>query len=296
MNIKQIKYFVSVADHGSLSAAAKEQGVTVQAMSKSMTDLEKDTADSLFTRDHSGIRLTPFGREFYARAEGVVKSFEELESMALEPYVERAEQLSKLRVFICAPSFSMDNAAKKKARLFAESFLGVSTEISLGTGQEGIRLMSEGSLDALLTIGTLNHPDFDCLTVGTVAPCVCVAKNHPLARASSVTLDDLAPYPVLSSPSFDHFNESIFVMYHKAGLPSPVKEKGVLEMTGLFYLSHAYVFMANVPILGEMMPLSTTVPLAADDAIPVPLCLVTNKKEKSEAITGLERLLKSRPF
>ena len=58
MNINQIKYFVSVFDHGSLSAAAKEQCVTVQAVSKALADLERELQSDLFVRQSRGVSPT----------------------------------------------------------------------------------------------------------------------------------------------------------------------------------------------------------------------------------------------
>lgn len=61
VNIKQIKYFMSAAQHDSLSAAAKEQYVTVQAVSKAIADLERELGSQLFIRESRGVKLTTFG-------------------------------------------------------------------------------------------------------------------------------------------------------------------------------------------------------------------------------------------
>ena len=75
MNIKQIDYFIAVAAHGSLSSAARESDVSVQAMSKAMSDLEEEFGGSLFERSHQGIMLTPLGEELLQRARPVSSSF-----------------------------------------------------------------------------------------------------------------------------------------------------------------------------------------------------------------------------
>ena len=46
MNIKQIRYFVDVFESGSFSIAAKTCGVTVQAVSKAIHELETDSAST----------------------------------------------------------------------------------------------------------------------------------------------------------------------------------------------------------------------------------------------------------
>ena len=62
MNIKQITYLAAVIEHGSLSAAAKGQYVTVQAVSKAIADLERELGQSLFVRESRGVHPTPFGK------------------------------------------------------------------------------------------------------------------------------------------------------------------------------------------------------------------------------------------
>ena len=82
LNIKQVRYFVAVFQSGSLSAAAKEQYVTVQAVSKAIADLERELKNELFVRESRGVHPTLFGKAFYVKAEPVLRSFDELEAFA----------------------------------------------------------------------------------------------------------------------------------------------------------------------------------------------------------------------
>lgn len=61
MNIRQLQFFRRAADTGSFSDAARAEGVTVQAVSKSMHELEEELGGRLFVREGRGIRLTPLG-------------------------------------------------------------------------------------------------------------------------------------------------------------------------------------------------------------------------------------------
>lgn len=82
MNINQLKYFVSVYESHSFSKAAKKRDVTVQAVSKSISDLEQEFPDSLFVRTNQGTVPTSLGKEFYRRAIPVLKAFGQLEAFA----------------------------------------------------------------------------------------------------------------------------------------------------------------------------------------------------------------------
>lgn len=290
LNIKQINYFITVAACGSLSSAAREYGISVQAMSKAMNDLENEFGENLFERTHQGITLTPLGETFRTKAEPVCASFRELERMGKS----HAKELAKLRLFLCAPAFCRNSKARADMAAFFDKYLGAETEVSIGTGEAGLGVIRAGGCDALITIGTFDHPDFDCFAVGTVPAGICMASNHPLAHEEAVSLAQLEPYRIISSKSFDHFNNSILVTYQKGGLKSPVVEPPAFDMPRQFYVKHAVCFMVSIASLGQMLPRSTMVPIARKDAKAVPICLVTLKGEKSPSYQRLEQLLKGR--
>ena len=61
-NYDSIKYFLSVAKHGSLSKAAYSLGISQSALSQSMQNLESSLGLTLFTRNTRGIILTEEGK------------------------------------------------------------------------------------------------------------------------------------------------------------------------------------------------------------------------------------------
>lgn len=79
MNINQVKYFVAVYDRHSFSKAAKAQGVTVQAVSKAVGDLEREVGEKLFDRTSHGAVPTPAGEAFLERARPAMTAFSQLE-------------------------------------------------------------------------------------------------------------------------------------------------------------------------------------------------------------------------
>lgn len=70
MNIKQVRYVCAIVDLGSFSAAAAREGVSVQAVSKAMAELESALGEPLFERRSAGVTPTPLGRAFAVRARG----------------------------------------------------------------------------------------------------------------------------------------------------------------------------------------------------------------------------------
>ena len=63
MNVRQLRFFCLAARDGTFSAAAREEGVTVQAVSKSIHELEEELGGALFARAGKGMALTPLGEK-----------------------------------------------------------------------------------------------------------------------------------------------------------------------------------------------------------------------------------------
>jgi DNA-binding transcriptional LysR family regulator len=61
LNIIQLQYFVDSAESGSFTETAKKHGITVPAVSQSISQLENELEATLFTRSKKGIALTQDG-------------------------------------------------------------------------------------------------------------------------------------------------------------------------------------------------------------------------------------------
>ena len=69
MELRHLRYFVAVAEEGSLTVAAEKRLHTAQpSLSRQLRDLEHEVGAQLFTRGARGIELTPAGRAFLDHA------------------------------------------------------------------------------------------------------------------------------------------------------------------------------------------------------------------------------------
>ena len=295
MNINQVTYFTSVARAGSLSAAAREHSISVQAMSKAMSDLERETAKPLFARSHNGVTLTPFGEEFYEKAELVRREFSDLENFVSSMH----EKESQIKTMLCAPVFLNNAKARMKMESFIHGYLGLDAEVTIGKEEDGVAQLREGAVDALITIGAVEREGLDCLCMGTAPTGICVAKNHPLANCDEVTLDEVARYPIIFSENFDRFDGSIMNTYRRERDDfnlAPLSFSKPFEACKTFYIDHSVAFMALVTALGEMMPFSVMVPIAKEDHRPIPICLVTLSDRKTAAYLKMEQMFTSKAY
>ena len=287
MNIKQIRYFASVYALGSLSAAAKEQYVTVQAVSKAIADLERELKGDLFVRESRGVRPTPFGKSFFLRAEPVLRSFAELEAFASGSLNGKAA----LRLALCSPAFYGHDQACASIAAFVHKNLGIPTTVRLESVRTGVAKLQNGSLDAVFTVGLCEFDDIDCIPIGTVTPAVIMAPDHPLARKQTVSIADLEPYSLVVTGDFETFNDVILSEYPKRGVDVKYVAMTADDFDGYLGLRQGLAFAAGVPALGSMWPNSVMRLMSSEDAVALPICLASPSAGKSPAYLAMEHWL-----
>lgn len=81
MDLRHLRYFVAVADHGSLAAAADVVAVTQPALSRQIHLLERRLGVVLFAKPSRRLELTPAGREFLPVARDLLARADGAEAM-----------------------------------------------------------------------------------------------------------------------------------------------------------------------------------------------------------------------
>ena len=73
MDIRQLQYFVRIADEGSITGAARSLHMSQPPLSMQMKLLEEELGVTLFDRGSRTIRLTDAGKLLYNRAQGILE-------------------------------------------------------------------------------------------------------------------------------------------------------------------------------------------------------------------------------
>ena len=273
MNIRQLTFFYRSASTGSFSAAAREEGVTVQAVSKSIHELEEELGGELFVRDGRGIRLTPLGERLLGPASEAVASFESFRRLAASPQEEPPAR-DDLRVALVAPPFSKHGFICGVVSRLMTHALKVNTRLSLELGDRALADLRTGRIDALFTIGRLDAPGCSCAPIGTVTPGVFMGRHHPLRGRRQLSFEDLAPYPVLWSDAIDGFNDTVLVTCRRRGLASPLARIETNEEVVDFLENRdGFIMGVNLKAL-SIKPFAMMHDLDPDDVPPIPVCLV----------------------
>ncbi len=82
ITLRQLRYFLALAETRHFGRAAERVGVTQPALSNQIRDLEETLGGPLLSRDAPGLPLTPLGREVALRAQRVITEVRGLEESA----------------------------------------------------------------------------------------------------------------------------------------------------------------------------------------------------------------------
>lgn len=74
VTLRQFRYFVAVAESGSVAAASRMLSIAQSALTKSLLELEAELGRPLFLRSPKGMTLTPQGHRFLVSARKVIGS------------------------------------------------------------------------------------------------------------------------------------------------------------------------------------------------------------------------------
>ena len=78
MDTRRLRYFVQIVDSGSITRAAALSGVAQPALSQQLAVLENDLKVKLLDRSVTGVTPTAAGRILYARAQSILRQFDDL--------------------------------------------------------------------------------------------------------------------------------------------------------------------------------------------------------------------------
>ncbi|SFV10406.1 LysR substrate-binding domain-containing protein [Pseudoduganella namucuonensis] len=80
MELRQLRYFVAIVDHGSLSRAATVLHVAQPALTQQLRQLEEELGAQLLHRSAQGVLSTDAGKVFYEHAQAILKQVSDARS------------------------------------------------------------------------------------------------------------------------------------------------------------------------------------------------------------------------
>lgn len=93
MNLRQLRYVVATADHGTMTAAAQALFVAQPALSRAIRELERELGVELFARAGRGVALTEPGEQIVRYARDALRAVDAIEAFSAAPTGTRPGEL-----------------------------------------------------------------------------------------------------------------------------------------------------------------------------------------------------------
>lgn len=194
--VRQLRAFVSVAEHGSFTRAAAALNLSQPALTVQIRTLEEGLGLRLFDRDTRNVALTRPGRDLLPELKRILRE--------LDTVLNETRQLARMtggRVRIAVlPSFASSLLPEVIAEFRASHpDVGFVVRDVIASGVAALTASEE--VDLGITGGPIDDPDLEVLLRTVDRMHAVFPEGHMLARSTRVSLAEVAKHPlVLMSP------------------------------------------------------------------------------------------------
>ena len=176
---------LKVYETGNYTRAAEKLSLTQPAVSQHIKQIERELGTVVFDRSGGKIRPTPEGTLVIQYAERVVSLYENLQR-ALE---DKRKSIDRLRVGITHTSES--NIVTEVLAQYAEQFDNMKITIQTDTISNLYEMLKTYKIDIAIVEGAVADPSINSVMLDTDSLVLCVSNEHPLAKRSLVTIEEL---------------------------------------------------------------------------------------------------------
>lgn len=245
MELRHLRYFIAVAETGSLTVAAERRLHTSQpSLSRQIRDLEEEVGVELLSRSVRGAVLTEAGKAFIDHARLALSQVDD----AIEA-ARRAAQPSKRRFslgFLTGQEMSLLSAAM---HILRAELPNVDITVSSSYSPDLAQAVARGELDAAFLRA---EPDYalEYQLVGKERLVVLMPSDHALTAKTAIKPQDLVRYPFIAMASKarrlrsvvdDYLQRSNVVVNVAQEVDNPAMVMSLVASTRALVLIPAYV-------------------------------------------------------
>lgn len=227
MELRQLRYFVAVADTQSISAAGRKLHVVQSAISHQIANLESELGAELLVRGRAGVTLTPAGQFLCRHARAIVKQVE-----TASQGVSRVDQEIRGKVAVGIPNSTAAILALPLLKAVRSELPHV--ELTIVEGLSGLlaEQLSSGRLDFSILFEAEPLRGFQgkplvAERLHFVSADPAMLRAH--ARRAGISLRQVLQRPLILPPQ----PHGIRLLLEREALRSGLKTNVVADVTGL---------------------------------------------------------------
>ncbi|MQT14694.1 LysR family transcriptional regulator [Segnochrobactrum spirostomi] len=195
MDLRQLRYFVAVAEERNVTRAAARLNIAQPPLSRQIQQLEAEIGAELFDRTARPLQLTPIGRLVLEQASQVLGRVADMREM-----VGRAVAAERRRFAIGFVASTIYGRLPQLIREFRGSAPNVDLSLVELVTLEQITALKEGRID--IGFGRISFEDDAVrrIVLRQERLIAAIPAGHPLARKDALSLQDLEGQPMVLYP------------------------------------------------------------------------------------------------
>ncbi|MGL4307033.1 MAG: LysR substrate-binding domain-containing protein [Mycobacteriaceae bacterium] len=243
MELRHLRYFITVAEELHFGRAAQRLNMTQQPLSRQIRDLELEIQVTLFHRTKRTVRLTEAGKVFLERSYLVLAQLEQ--AIAVTQQIGRGE-VGRLAIgFVDSAMYTL---LPEIVRVFREQFPAVELRLYELTTAQQIQALHHKQVDIGIVRSAISEPGLSVECFLPESLVLALPENHPLSAQTQVSLSTLADelfilFPAKMGPVF---YDQIITICQQAGFRPKVAQEAV-QMQTIVGLVAAGLGIAIVP-------------------------------------------------
>lgn len=195
MEIRVLKYFLTLVQEGNITAAAQSLHITQPTLSRQLMDLEAELNTRLFIRSNKKIILTEEGQRFYKRAEEIVELVDQTTS---EFIIDEQNFTGEIHIG-AGETPSIKLIARVIKSLEADN-IHIRPHIYSGNADDVSEKLDRGLLDFGLFLEPVILDKYEFITLPVTDTFgLLVNKANPLAQEKYITPEIFSSVPLITS-------------------------------------------------------------------------------------------------
>lgn len=192
MDIRQLQYFVGIAETGRFSEASRLLFVTQSAVSQQIKLLEEELGTQLFVRQAHSVALTESGQELLPLAKKV-----------LQGVTECYDRMNDLKGLLCGTlniglTYSLEPYIRETMLAFMSRFPKVKVNAYYKSLTDLLRMLKEHEIDIMFSMmPTSPHEFATSIPLTEYRLAAIMRANHPLAKKEIIQFSDLLPHKLI---------------------------------------------------------------------------------------------------
>lgn len=214
MDIRDMRYFYTVADAGNITKAAQSLHIAQPTISRQMHALEEELGTQLFVRGNRSITLTPAGQLFRRRCEQILTSIDHTvkEITAMQDDVSGVLSLGTIAT-------TGAYIVPKWVKRFRQDYPKVTYQLWRAQATELFDLFNKNVIEIAFLTKPFDERTYDFLSIDVVNLIIAMHPDQQLGeRTDTISLSELADVPLIIPHRFKRLIEDAF---SQAGLGQP---------------------------------------------------------------------------